>query len=122
MQPGPSLFLPIACQVASGVFYCMYGDGIYVPHLCLRSATGVAAVDKPLNSAREAIEHSYGEKGILFPFMTNKKKLKIKERDLSALYFMCSLLRSCYTCMYHDKSSDRFDISPPSFDEYMSWA
>jgi len=101
--------------------YCVYGDSAYTNMGLLRRSTGVRAVDSPFNSARECVEHSYGEKDILFPYLKCKRKLRIRERNMAPLYFAALFLRNCYTCLYWDKTSERFDIAPPSLGEYLSW-
>jgi hypothetical protein len=35
-----------------------------------------------MSSARELVEHQYSEGGLLFTWLTNKRKLKVLERDL----------------------------------------
>lgn len=101
--------------------YCVYGDSAYVNHGVIRRSTGVATTDRAMNCARECVEHQYGEKDILFPYLKCKRKLKVRERNIATLYFTAVFLRNCYTCLYHDKSSERFCCDPPSLAEYLSW-
>ena len=68
----------------------------------LRSRDGNSGIlDRAMSSARELGEHQYSEGGLLFPWLTNKRKLKVLERDLRPMYFTAVLMRNCYTCMYH---------------------
>jgi hypothetical protein len=75
-----------------------------------------------MSSARELVEHQYSEGGLLFPWLTNKRKLKVLERDLRPMYFTAVLMRSCYTCMYLDNTSARMGVEPVEMPEYLSLA
>jgi len=99
-----------------------YGDGAYpdMPHVT--SALGPVAVDKAMSSVRELIEHLFGESDSYFPYMADKKNLKLKSSQaIKELHFSAQLLRNCYTCLCHDKTSTRLKCPPPSLEEYLSW-
>mmetsp|Transcript_29832 Transcript_29832/g.60982 ORF Transcript_29832/g.60982 Transcript_29832/m.60982 type:complete len:427 (-) Transcript_29832:203-1483(-) len=99
-----------------------YGDSIYPQCSHLHSKTGDAAMDAGMNSARQAIEHHYGECAMYFPFLSYKKKVKIgSSMPLEALYFCMHLFRNVYTCLYGNKTSVRFNCEPPTPEEYMAW-
>ena len=40
---------------------------------------------------------------------------------IKELYFSVQLLCSCYTCLYHDKTSTHPKCPLPSLVEYLSW-
>ena len=39
----------------------------------------------------------------------------------TAQYFFRVLLRNCYVCLYGSKTGKKFDLKPPSLEDYMSW-
>jgi len=102
--------------------FISYGDGAY-PHMShVTSARGPVAVDKAMSSVRELIEHLFGESDSYFPYMADKKNHHLmSSQALKELYFSVQLLRNCYTCLYHDKTSTRMKCPPPSLEEYLSW-
>ena len=70
-------------------------------------------------TVRECIEWDYGEEDQFFPFTCLKGRLKCNSKmPLMELYFCRVLLRNCYNCLYHGKTSARFDVVPPSLEEY----
>ena len=64
-------------------------------------------------SDRECIEWSYGEMKQFFPFLSMKEKLEISSMPSGDTYCTCLLLRNCYNCLYHSKTSLAFDCPPP---------
>lgn len=100
-----------------------FGDSMYPKLSHIRPKSGAAQQDKPMNIARIAIEHHYGEAKQLFPFMSNPSKVKILSgMPLNKLYFSVMLLRNCYCCLYGNKTSKRFNCQPPELEEYLGWA
>ena len=107
--------------------YCMYEDGIYPRRSHLRSRHGphgeafldqeLRAQDRGMNACREAVEWSFLEADLLFPFMTYKEKMKVRGMPLKEIYFTKCFLRNCYNCMYHSKESKYLSCPPPTFEE-----
>ena len=107
-------------QQGNDLQYCMYGDSIYPWRTHLRSRHGPPgadyllpeqlAHDRGMRSCREAIEWSFQEADLLFPFMTYKEKMKVRGMPLREIYFTKSLLRNCYNCLYHSKASKYFGV------------
>jgi hypothetical protein len=111
--------------------FVMYGDSIFPngPHLRCRHNPPVIhpqyvqliSEDGAFNSGRESIEHHYGHGDILFQCMNYSKKLKILAgMPLAEIYFCKVLLRNCYTCLYHNLTSERFECEPPTLESYLS--
>ena len=106
----------------------MYGDSIFPWRSCLRARHGANAqdpqkawkdrVDKSMSSARELVEHHYGEADSYFPFMSYSKKLKVVNMDLASLYTCKVLLRNFYPCLYGNKTPERFNCQPVSLEVY----
>jgi hypothetical protein len=104
----------------------MYGDSIYVWMSHLRSRHGPGstplqlAEDRAMSSAREAVEHNFGEADQLFPYISHHKNLKILSgQPIGAIYFTKMLFRNLYVCLYGNKTSERFDCPYPSMEHYM---
>jgi hypothetical protein len=111
--------------------FVMYGDSIFPndDHLRCRHSPPVghpqylqlSSEDEAMNSAREAIEHHYGHGDILFQCMNYSKKLKIRAgMPLKEIYFCKQFLRNCYTCLYQNLTSERFECEPPTLEEYLA--
>ena len=105
----------------------MYGDGIYVggPHIESRHVgqnppEQLRQENFGMASDRECIEWSYGEIKQFFPFLSMKEKLEISSMPSGDTYCTCLLLRNCYNCLYHSKTSLAFDCPPPKLEEYMA--
>jgi len=111
-----------------GMRRCMYGDSIFPWRTCLRSRFHASAgaphkvwkdkVDKAMSSARECVEHHYGEADMQWPFMAYSAKLKIVNMDLASLYTSKVLLRNFYVCLYGNLTSERFNCKPMELEEY----
>lgn len=118
-----------AAQEGSPLQYFMYGDAIYPRRSHLRSRHGpqggvlfdpeLRAQDRGMTACREAVEWSFQEADLLFPFMTYKEKMKARGMPLREIYFTKCLLRNCYNCLYHSKASKFFGCPPPTLEEYM---
>jgi hypothetical protein len=115
-----------ALQVGIPQQYVMYGDGIYPQKSHLRSRhnvpTGPLRVqDVAMASCRESIEWHYGQADSLFKYMTNPRRLQIKDQHmpLKELYFCRLLLRNCHVSLYHNQTSQKFDCVPPTLEEYL---
>ena len=107
--------------------YMLYGDGIYNNDLHLKSKhTGPNLSQRKKNenigkaAARESIEWSYVEIKQMFPFLSEKEKLKLENMPVGDIYFTALLLRNCLNCLYGSKTSDYFGVEPPTLEEYMN--
>lgn len=107
----------------------MYGDSIFPWRTHLRARHNAPAgdadkrkkdiIDRAMSSGRQMVEHHYGEAGNLFPFMRYKYKIKIQKMNLKGLYIGKMLLRNMYVCLYGNKTSKRFECTPPVLEAYM---
>lgn len=109
------------------VTFVLYGDAIYPNGPYLRRRTNFqppareATIDWAFSSARETVEHHYGEADMLFPYFKVKHRVKLcsSANIVKELYIIRLLLRNCYVCLYHNKTSQRFDCAPPEMEHYM---
>mmetsp|Transcript_30059 Transcript_30059/g.35428 ORF Transcript_30059/g.35428 Transcript_30059/m.35428 type:complete len:329 (+) Transcript_30059:447-1433(+) len=109
-------------NLGPGHQYCGYGDSAYPIISHIKSRVYEPAVDAAMSSARQSVEHHYGELGNYWPYIKNTKKLKIcSSNPIEAIYFCVHLLRNLYTCLNGNKTSERFHIDPPTLEEYLAW-
>ena len=108
-----------------------YGDSIYMldTHVKRRHNDPAGAPtklrhdaeDHAMSSVRQPCEHHYGELDSLFPYGNAKElKLKNEEHCIREISFCRMFLRNCYVCLYHNKTSERFNHPPPSLSDYFA--
>ena len=106
----------------------LFGDQIYQPTLAITSREGDAEegsfqwwVDKRMNSAREVIEHGYGDMFELFLILHMKKKFKLYRTgpEMHALVVICMFLQNIYTCYNGSKVQGEMDCAGVTIDEYL---
>lgn len=106
--------------------FAVYGDGIYPTGSHVVSKRGVQdpaerQLHVPLCSCRQLVEWHYGEAESMWKYMATPKRLKMLNgrQCLRALAFCKYFLRNFYVCVYHDNTSYRFRIPPPTLEEYL---
>ena len=78
-----------------------------------------SAENEVMTKIRIANEWSYGYTGTLFPLVKDKFFNKIRLSPNCAFwYFVATLLRNAYVCLYGNISTQYFKISPPDLEEY----
>ena len=72
-----------------------------------------------LASFRVLFENNYGEANQYFPVMNYYYKTKLMAATSQKEIFFCKvLLRNCYVMMYHNKTSNRFNVDPPTLAQW----
>jgi len=118
-------------QIGRNVQYKAYGDGIFPiqSHLIGKHTIipgniindRLKSENDVMTKIRICNEWSYGFTGALFPLVKDKYFTKIRLSPNSAYwYFVATILRNCYVCLYGNISTSYFDLQPPSLDEYFS--
>ena len=116
-------------QITSRVQYKAYGDGIFPIQTHLIGKHSIiegnplnarfSAENEVMTKIRIANEWSYGYTGTLFPLVKDKFFNKIRLSPNCAFwYFVATLLRNAYVCLYGNISTQYFKISPPDLEEY----
>jgi hypothetical protein len=118
-----------AAQHSNAMQYYAFGDSIYVPDTHIRRRHGAAEghpnkdqldrEDHALNSVREYVENHFGQLDQLFPYTRSKGQNKIaSSMPIKEISFCRVLLRNCHVCLYENQTSKRFDLVPPSLENY----
>ena len=91
-------------------------------HAAHPNLAGLNKQDRALSSVRQAVEWEYQEGDLLFPLSVNEKKLKLLGgMPVREIFFARVWLRNCYTALYGDKISKRFDLTPPTLEDMCNW-
>ena len=56
-----------------------------------------------------------------FTFIDFKRQMKVNLSPVGKKYFVCALQENARTCLYGNQVSEKFEIAPPSINEYFSW-
>ena len=76
--------------------------------------------DEKMNGSRIAVEWGFGETIQQFAFLDFYKNLKIGLQPVGKCYVIGSLLQNCRTCLgYAGKTSDFFNLVPPTMEVYL---
>ena len=78
-------------------------------------------IDKRINSAREVIEHRYGDLFEWFFILCMKKKFRLYRTgvEMHALILMCMFLQNVYTCYNGSKVQGEMDCPGVTIEEYL---
>ena len=116
-------------QTNQVIQYKAYGDGIFPIQSHLIGKHSIVE-GNPLNETfrkenevmtkiRISNEWSYGSTGNLFPLVKDKFFHKIRlSPNCAYWYFVATLLRNAYVCLYGNISTKYFNTSPPDLEEY----
>ena len=106
---------------------CVYGDPAYPLRIHLQGPFkfGVLTLqmeqyNKAMSAVRSSVEWLFGDVVNSFKFLDFKKKLKLLFSSIGKMYVVSVLLRNALTCLYGNETSNYFDLSPPSLQEYFS--
>jgi len=104
---------------------CVYGDPAYPLRLHLQAPFRQAALtpamqdyNAAMSSVRVSVEWLFGDVINYFKFMDFKKNLKIGMSSVGKMYIVCALLHNALTCLYGNKTSEFFNLDPPSLQYY----
>ena len=103
---------------------CIYGGPIYPlrpqlqgPFKNQNLTPQQADFNKSMSTVRTSIEWAFREiLNYFFFFVDYKKKLKFELSAVGKMYCVFVFLTNAHTCFY--RSSDFFDIEPPTLEEY----
>lgn len=75
-----------------------------------------------LSNLRIAVEHGFGKITRLWSFTDMKRVHRTGLQPTAAYYFVMTLMTNLHTCMHGNQISEKFDLDPPSVDEYLASA
>ena len=102
----------------------MYGDPAYPLRNQLQSpfpnpvTPQQQAFNKSMSKVRIAVEWLFGDIANWWAFVDFKKNLKLGLSAIEKIYLTSALLTNARTCLYGNVTSEYFDISPPTLEEY----
>ena len=106
---------------------CIYGDPAYPLRIHLQGPFKYGVLtpqmeqyNKAMSAVRSSVEWLFGDVVNSFKFLDFKKNLKLMLSSIGKMYVVSVLLRNALTCLYGNETSDYFDLSPPSLQEYFS--
>lgn len=111
-----------------GDILCLYGDPAYPlsPHLRspfrgARLTDDQRAWKKSISEVWVSVEWIFGDVINYFKFLDFKKNLKTCSSAISKMYISCALMQNAQACIYGSTTSEFFQISPPTIQEYFQW-
>lgn len=66
------------------------------------------------------MEWLFGDIVNFFKFIDFKKNLKIGLSNIGKLYIVCAVFQNALTCLYGNRTSEFFDLQPPTLQEYFA--
>jgi hypothetical protein len=104
---------------------CLYGGPAYPLRIHLQApfrnailTPQMAQFNASMSAVRTSVEWIFGDIINYFKFLDFKKNLKIGLSSIGQMYVVCAILRNALTCLYHNQTSDFFDIEPPTLQDY----
>jgi nuclease HARBI1 len=114
-------------SVVGGVQYCVYGDSGYnarpfveVPLSGHQVNEDQSAYNKAMSSCRISVEWIFKEVKMYWTSVDYKRKMRLLECPVGALYISAHLLTNFRNCVYPNPISQYFNCRPPSLEEYLS--
>lgn len=106
--------------------FCIYGDGGYPisPHILspykgARLTEGQQQFNLRMSKVRIAVEWGFGEILQHFAFVDFKKSQRLLLQAVAKFYLVAALLCNCRVCLYGNGTSAKFNLTPPTLDEYL---
>lgn len=103
--------------------YCINGDSgynrrpyLYIPFQGAELSEEQRVFNKAMSGSRNAVEWIFKELKQYWTVLGFKRKLRIGESPVAALYFSGMLLRNVRNCIYPNTVSEYFGCSPPSLE------
>ena len=110
--------------VYNGEPLCIYGDPAYPLEIHLQgpyrnpNTPEKALYNEAMSGARVAVEWLFGNITEYFKFIDFKRQMKLNLSAVGKMYIVCGLLQNTHTCLYGNLTSSKFDLQPPSLEEY----
>lgn len=106
--------------------YCIYGDSGYNARWfleCPFQGADLNANQRAFNAAmaesRVTVEWAFKEVKCYWTTVDFKRKMRLKESPIGALYQAAVVLTNMRACVYPNQTSQYFDCAPPSLEEYV---
>ena len=74
--------------------------------------------NQAMSEVRVSVEWLFGNITNYFTFIDFKKQMKINLSAVGKMYVVCALLENAHTCLYGNLVSEKFDLQPPSLQEF----
>lgn len=78
------------------------------------------AFNTAMISVRVSVEWLFGEVTENFKFIDFKKNQKLQLSAVGKQYLICALFTNILTCLYGNKTSEAFQVEPPTIASYLS--
>lgn len=110
-----------------GVQFYIFGDSAYLlrPWMQRPFFRELATLDEKLfntamSSVRVAVEHNYKDLKQYWVSQDFARNLRVKKAPIALLYRASAILLNFQSCLYRrGQIVDRFDVTPPSLEEYL---
>lgn len=106
--------------------FCIYGDSGYnardymeVPLQGANLSDNQKAFNTAMSGSRVTVEWMFKEVKLYWGKMDFKRKLRIRESPVGALYLSAMLLTNIRNCLYPNQTAQYFKVAPPSLEEYL---
>ena len=111
----------------AGQSLCVYGDPAYPLRVYLQGpfrfgviTPQMQAYNAQMSAVRSSVEWLFGDVVNSFKFIDFKKNLKLLLSSVGKMYVVSVILRNAITCLYGNMTSEYFDATPPTLDEYFN--
>lgn len=108
--------------------YCIYGDSGYnsreyleVPFQGAHLGEDAIAFNAAMATSRVTVEWMFKEIKQFWTLLDFKRKLRIEQAPVAALYMAGMLLSNIRNCLYRNETSLYFKCKPPSVEEFLGW-
>lgn len=114
-------------RAADGTRYCLYGDMAYPvlaqiipPYKTSPLPADEAAFNAKMCTVRDSVEAGFGKILQNFAFLDFSKNQKLYLQPLAHYYVVGTLFTNCHTCLYGSSVVNKFNLSPPSLEDYLA--
>jgi len=114
--------------LVDGKQFCIYGDSGYnwrsyleIPFQGAALSEDQTAFNKAMSGSRITVEWMFKEVKLYWTVLDFKRKLRIQESPVAALYLSGMLLCNIRNCIYPNETSQYFSCPPPSLQEFLNW-
>ena len=104
---------------------CLYGDPAYplgvhlqAPFKNIQLTPQMVLYNAAMSEVRVAVEWLFGNITNYFKFIDFKSQLQINLSSVGKFYIVCALLENALTCLYGNIVSEKFEVQPPSLQDY----
>ena len=104
---------------------CLYGDPAYplgvhlqAPLKYTQLTPQMVLYNAAMSEVGVAAEWLFGNIKNYFKFIDFKSQLQINLSSVGKFYIVCALLENALTCLYGNIVSEKFEVQPPSLQDY----